>query len=60
MNVASLELLPRGVLPIVRRHAINPYTELEARQLVEAAKGDRMEALWVLAWWGLRQGELLG
>lgn len=61
VNVASLELLPRGVLPIVRRHAINPYTELEARQLVEAAKGDRMEALWVLALKsGLRQGELLG
>jgi integrase len=60
-NVASREMLPRGVLPMVRRYAINPYTEDEARRFLKVANGDRIAALWILALKsGMRQAELLG
>ncbi len=44
-----------------RRHEIDPLTTEQARALLETAKGDRLEALYVLAvHYGLRKGELLG
>ena len=47
--------------PQVRREEINPLTPEQAKELLEAARGDRLEALYVLAiHTGLRQGELLG
>lgn len=58
-------LIPRNVasgmkLPKVHREEINPLTEEEARRLLEAARGDRLEALYVLALsTGMRMGELL-
>jgi integrase len=40
---------------------MNPLSAHEARKLLEAARGDRMEALYVLAvHTGMRRGELLG
>jgi integrase len=45
----------------VRREEIHPLTPEQVKQLFEAARGDRLEALYVLAvTTGLRQGELLG
>ncbi|PLS87636.1 MAG: site-specific integrase [Actinobacteria bacterium] len=47
-------------LPRIDREEINPLTAEEANRLIEAARGDRLEALYVLAVHsGLRQGELL-
>ena len=47
--------------PQVRREEIRPLTAEQVKILFEAAKGDRLEALYVLAvTTGLRQGELLG
>jgi integrase len=47
--------------PQVGREEINPLTPEQAKELLEAARGDRLEALYVLAiHTGLRQGELLG
>ena len=44
-----------------KRHEIDPLTVEQARSLLDAAKGDRLEALYVLALhYGLRKGELLG
>ncbi len=44
-----------------RRHEIDPLTTEQARALLDAAKGDRLEALYLLAvYYGLRKGELLG
>jgi integrase len=55
-NVADLVDPPRGALPEPRVLAID-----EARRLMDAAKGDRLEALYVLVLLtGLRTGELLG
>lgn len=46
--------------PQVRSPQIEVYTEEQVRTLLEAAKGDRLEALLVLALaTGMRQGELL-
>lgn len=46
--------------PSVPRHEFQPLNEVEARQLLEAARDDPAEALYVLALTtGLRQGELL-
>lgn len=43
------------------RPVIQPYSESEALRLLESARGDRLEALYVLAMTsGLRIGELLG
>ncbi len=58
-------LIPRNAtealkLPRIDREEINPLTAEDANHLIEAARGDRLEALYVLAvHTGLRQGELL-
>ena len=58
-------LIPRNAadalkLPRIDREEITPLTAEEANRLIEAARGDRLEALYVLAiHTGLRQGELL-
>ena len=47
--------------PQVRREEIRPLTPEQVKTLFEAAKGERLEALYILAvTTGLRQGELLG
>src|SRR5205814_8798497 len=47
--------------PRVERYPIKPFTPDEARRLLEAIKGDRLEALYSVALtMGLRQGEALG
>src|SRR5215212_3254314 len=47
-------------LPRIDREEIAPLTAEEANRLIEAARGDRLEALYVLAvHTGMRQGELL-
>lgn len=59
-------IIPRNVAlktpkPRVERHEITVLTEAEAAQLLEAAAGDRLEALYSVALAiGLRQGEALG
>jgi integrase len=59
-------LVPRNATeavkpPQVRREEIRPLTPEQVRMLFGAAKGDRLEALYVMAvTTGLRQGELLG
>jgi len=59
-------LVPRNVAeavdpPKVHRDEMCPLATAEARKLLEAAREDRLEALYVLAvHCGLRQGELLG
>jgi integrase len=48
-------------LPTADRHEIKPLTEEEARRLLDAAKGSRLEAVLILALrLGLRRGELVG
>jgi len=55
-NVATLVEPPKS-----RRAEVQPFTEEEARALLAAARGDRLEALYAVALTlGLRQGELLG
>jgi integrase len=47
--------------PQVRREEMRPLTPEQVKALLEAARGDRLEALYILAvTTGLRQGELLG
>lgn len=47
--------------PKAQREEVRPLSPEQARRLLEAARGDRLEALYVLAvHCGLRQGELLG
>lgn len=59
-------LIPRNVAdavkaPQVRRDEINPLTPEQTRTFLKVARGDRFEALYVVAVTaGLRQGELLG
>jgi integrase len=59
-------LVPRNVseavdLPKLQKKEIRPLSADEARRLLEEARWDRLEALYVLAvHCGLRQGELLG
>jgi integrase len=59
-------LIPKNVaahipLPKPRKKEINPLTPDQAKAFLEAACGDRNEALYILAvHYGLRQGELLG
>src|SRR5215210_4244746 len=59
-------LIPRNATeavkpPQVRREEIRPLTSEQVKQLLDAARGDRLEALYALAvHTGLRQGELLG
>src|SRR5919107_2040715 len=58
-------LIPRNPaaglkLPRIIREEIDPLNQDEARRLLEAARGDRLEGLYVLAPnTGIRQGELL-
>lgn len=55
-NAAALVEGPR-----VERYAIKPFTPEEARQLLQAVRGDRLEALYSVALtMGLRQGKALG
>jgi integrase len=62
---AADDLVPRNAvagikLPRHTREEIDPLSPQEARRLLEAASGDRLEALYVLAIaTGLRQSELL-
>ena len=59
-------LIPRNAteavkLPHVRREKVRPLAPEQVKTLLEATRGDRLEALYVLALTtGLRQGELLG
>jgi len=59
-------LIPRNVCeavkpPKVERKEIKPLDQEQAKVLLEAARGDRLEALYVLAvHTGMREGELLG
>ena len=59
-------ILPRNVCEAVKaprrvRKEMRPLTPEQARTFLEAAKGDRLQALYVLAiTTGLREGELLG
>jgi integrase len=59
-------LIPRNATeavkpPQVRREEMQPLTPEQVKALLQAARGDRLEALYVLAvTTGLRQGELLG
>jgi integrase len=59
------ELIPRNPADSVKAPTptpkeMHPLSVLEARQLLEAARGDRLEALYVLAiHTGMRRGELL-
>jgi integrase len=58
-------LAPRNVAddvdaPKVHKEEVRPLTNEQARKLLETARGDRLEALYVVAvQCGLRQGELL-
>jgi integrase len=55
-NVVALVTPPR-----VKRHEIQPLSVTQARALLDVAKGERLEALYVLALTsGMRLGELLG
>jgi integrase len=59
-------LIPRNATeavkpPQVRREEMQPLSPEQVKVLLEAARGERLEALYVLAvTMGLRQGELLG
>jgi integrase len=55
-NPAALVETPR-----VERYEIQPFSKEEARRLMDALKGHRLEALYLMALMlGLREGELLG
>lgn len=60
------DILPRNVCAAVRaprrvKKEMQPLTPEQARAFLQAAKGERLEALYVLAvTTGLREGELLG
>jgi len=55
-NVARLVEPPR-----VPRREVRPFSPDQARQFVDAIRGDRLEALYLVALGtGLRQGEILG
>lgn len=66
LAVSSSREVPRNVSeavdpPKAQREEVRPLSPEQARRLLEAARGDRLEALYVLAvHCGLRQGELLG
>lgn len=58
--------IPRNAMeaakpPQICREEINPLTPEQVKALLEVARGNRLEALYLLAiHTGLRQGELLG
>jgi integrase len=55
-NAAAMVSAPRGT-----HHEVRVFTPEEARRLLDAARGDRLEALYSVALaLGLRQGEALG
>ena len=55
-NVARLADPPR-----IPRHEVRPFSPEEARRFLDAIRGDRLEALYLVALGvGLRQGEILG
>jgi len=57
LNVTELVLAP----PTRQRHEFDTLTAEQVRRFLKAARGDRLEALYVLAvTTGMRQGELLG
>lgn len=64
-DALKLDLIPINVTervdaPKLRSAVVDPYTREEANQLLEAARGDRLEALYALAiTTGMRLGELL-
>jgi integrase len=65
-DAVRLQRLPRNVAdaaipPQASKRKIKPLTQEQLRTLLDAAKGDKLEALYVLAiTTGMRQGELLG
>lgn len=60
LDLAPINVCERVNAPKLRRSAIDPYTREEATRFLEAARGDRLEALFVLAvTCGMRLGELL-
>jgi integrase len=65
-QAARWSLIPRNRAddvnaPTATTKEMHPLSAHEARKLLEAARGDRLEALYVLAvHTGMRQGELLG
>jgi integrase len=65
-DAVRLQLLSRNVAdaaipPRQTKTEIEPLTQDQMRSLLDAARGDRLEALYVLACTtGMRQGELLG
>ena len=64
-RAARWGLVPRNVAddvdaPKIHKEEVRPLTNEQARKLLETARGDRLEALYVVALQsGLRQGELL-
>lgn len=60
LDLAPINVSERVNAPKLRRSTIDPYTRQEADRLLDAARGDRLEALYVLAvLTGMRLGELL-
>lgn len=60
LDLVTANVTDRVDAPKLRRTPIQPFNAQEAQQLLEAAHGDRLEALYVLALTtGMRLGELL-
>lgn len=60
LGLLTANVTDRVDAPKLRRAPIQPLTAVESRRLLEAAQGDRLEALYVLALTtGMRLGELL-
>ncbi len=60
LDLTPLNVAERVTAPKLRRGVVDPYTRDEVNRLLEAARGDRLEALYVLAvTTGMRLGELL-
>src|SRR6185312_10163063 len=60
LDLITANVTDRVDAPKLRRVPIQPYNALEAQQLLDTARGDRLEALYVLAvTTGMRLGELL-
>ena len=60
-NLIARNVATNIKLPKMRKKEIHPLNPDQAKAFLEAARGDRYEALYVLAiHYGLRQGELLG
>ena len=60
-NLIARNVATNIKLPKMRKKEIDPLNPDQAKAFLEAARGDRYEALYVLAiHYGLRQGELLG